>query len=89
MVKARVGRALGPQFPDRVPSLTMRQNPPVTVTGRGFSIVTVGGDEAPATVAIVITAAPKALTLFFFIVKRIVTGLKDGFKLQQPLVFGR
>src|SRR6516165_5464400 len=68
MVKARVGRVLGPQFPESVPSLTMRQNPPVTVTGRGFSIVTVGGDEAPATVATVIIAAPKALTLFFFVI---------------------
>jgi hypothetical protein len=86
MVKARVGRALGPQFPERVPSLTVRQNPPVTVTGRGFSIVPEGGDEAPTTVAIVITAAPKALTLFFFvIVNRIVPGLADGFKLQSTL----
>jgi hypothetical protein len=84
MVKARVGNVLGPQFPDRVPSLTMRQNPPVTVTCRGFSIVTVGGDEAPATVAIVITAAAaQALILFFFvIVRRIVTGLDDGFNLK-------
>jgi hypothetical protein len=85
MVKARVGRVLGPQFPESVPSLTMRQNPPVTVTGRGFSIVTVGGDEAPATVATVIIAAPKALTLFFFVImRRIVAGLAVGFKLQQP-----
>ena len=82
MVKASVGRELGPQFPERVPSLTMRQNPPVTVTGRGLSMVTVGGVAALTTVASVITAAPKAPTLFFVvIVHRIVTGLMDGFNL--------
>src|SRR6516225_6890543 len=84
MVKASVGSVLGPQFPERVPSLTMRQNPPVTVTGRGFSIVTVGGDDALTTVAIVITTAPTALTLFFFVmVNRIVRGLTDGFNLSH------
>jgi hypothetical protein len=62
----------------------MRQNPPVTVTGRGFSIVTVGGDDALTTVAIVITTAPTALTLFFFVmVNRIVRGLTDGFNLSH------
>jgi hypothetical protein len=83
MVRARVGKVPGPQLPESVPSLTIRQNPPVTVTARGFSIVTVGGDEALATVAIVISAAPKALTLFFFVMmKRIVTGLAVGFNLK-------
>jgi hypothetical protein len=83
MVKASVGSELGPQLPERVPSLTMRQNPPVIVSGLGFSIVTVGGDEAlvVTTVAIVTIAATKRKTLFFFaIVNRIVTRPKDCFK---------
>jgi len=45
-VKARVGREVGPQTPDKVPSLTMRQKPPVVVRAFGFSIVTAGSDAA-------------------------------------------
>src|SRR5262249_53275351 len=85
MVKARVGRELGPQLPESVPSLRMRQNPPVTVTALGLSMVTVGcGDEAlvPTAVAIVIiiTKATRCSTRFAFaIVNRIVTRPQVGF----------
>jgi hypothetical protein len=48
-------------------------------------MVTVGGDDALTTVAIVITTAPTALTLFFFVmVNRIVPGLTDRFNLEPP-----
>ena len=76
MVKARVGKVLGPQLPEKVPSLKIRQEPPVTVRGLGFSIVTVGGDEAFVlmTVAIVSAAAIRCPALCLFgIVNRIVT----------------
>ena len=43
MVKASVGiELLGPKLPEKVLLLRIRQKPPVTVRGLGFSIVAVG-----------------------------------------------
>jgi len=44
IVKARVGRLLGPQTPEKVPSLRIRQKPVVTVRVWGFSMLALGRD---------------------------------------------
>jgi hypothetical protein len=45
-VKVRVGNPLGPHVPENVPSLKMRQPPPVSVRGAGRSMVTAAWDLA-------------------------------------------
>src|SRR5689334_22751279 len=60
IVKARVGKAAGPQVPEKVPSLRIRQPPPVTERGFGFSIVTVAS-AAAATAAHATRSAPASL----------------------------
>lgn len=68
MVKASVGRELGPQLPESVLLLRIRQKPPVTVRDFGLSIVAVGCDAALAmtSVALIPKAAKKRRVLFFF-----------------------
>ena len=41
-VNVRVGSELGPQIPDKVPSLSSRHVPPIVVRAFGFSMVTEG-----------------------------------------------
>lgn len=68
MVKASVGRELGPQLPESVLLLRIRQKPPVTVRDLGLSIVAVGCDAALAitSVAVIPETAKNRRVLFFF-----------------------